>query len=103
MTVLADQATRLTARIAPYRDAIKSAREAGLTWRDLARILGVKDQRHLRWAVGHCERYKAEQVPLPLATPEPVPTPEQKPNSTAPAAPTDAAQQPSSTIKRISL
>lgn len=100
---MALHATRMTARVAPYREAIKAARRAGFTWRDIARALGVEDPNRLRWAVGHCERYEAEQIPLP--TPEPEPTPEQK--NTAPSLPQESAgsakQQPSSTIKRISL
>ncbi len=69
---MALHATRMTARVAPYREAIKAARRAGFTWRDIARALGVEDPNRLRWAVGHCERYEAEQIPLP--TPEPEPT-----------------------------
>ena len=66
MGLLTDEATRLTARVAPYRSAIGVARKAGLTWRDLARLFGsgVKPNR-LRWAYLHCGRYEAEQVPLP--------------------------------------
>ncbi|MHB8258424.1 MAG: hypothetical protein ACYDHY_14955 [Acidiferrobacterales bacterium] len=59
-----DQATRLTARVAPYLSAIQEAREAGLTWVDLAKALGVQSADRLRWAVKHC-KYKTEQVPLP--------------------------------------
>lgn len=73
MTLQHDQATRMTARVAPYREAIQAARRAGFTWRDIGKILGVKDPNRLRWAVGHCERYEAEQIPLP--TPEPESTP----------------------------
>lgn len=63
---IADRATRLTARVAPYRDAISAARKAGLTWGDIAVVLGVKTPDRLRWAVAHSEKYEAEQIPLPV-------------------------------------
>lgn len=66
---IADKATRLTARVAPYRDAITEARKAGLTWGDIATVLGVKTPDRLRWAVLHSQKYEAAQIPLP--TPEP--------------------------------
>ena len=62
-----DQAKRLTARVAPYLDAIKEAKSAGLTWADIATALRVENSDSLRKAVYRC-RYRAEQVPLP--TPE---------------------------------
>lgn len=62
------QATRLTARIAPYKDAISKAREAGLTWGDLARLFGTVHPDRLRWAHKHC-KYAAEQIPLPERAP----------------------------------
>lgn len=60
-----DLATRLTARVAPYRDAITAARKAGLTWRDLTNVFGCVKPNRLRWAYLHCDKYEAEQVPLP--------------------------------------
>lgn len=65
---ISDRATRLTARVAPYRDAITKARKAGLTWRDIGQALGVQSPDRLRWAVAHCGRYEAEQIPLPEPT-----------------------------------
>ena len=59
-----DQAKRLTARVAPYLDAIKEAKNAGLTWDDIAKALQVKNPDSLRKAVYRC-RYKADQVGLP--------------------------------------
>ena len=58
-----DHATRLTARVAPYLEAIAKARAAGLTWADIGHVFQVKARR-LQWAVKHC-RYTAEQKPLP--------------------------------------
>ena len=58
-----DHATRLTARVAPYLEAIAKARAAGLTWADIGHVFQVK-ARHLQWAVKH-SRYTAEQRPLP--------------------------------------
>jgi hypothetical protein len=59
------KATRLTARVAPYRDAISKARKAGLTWADIGEALGVQNPDRLRWAFAHCGRYEADQIPLP--------------------------------------
>lgn len=67
-----DHATRLTARVAPYLEAIARARAAGLTWADIGRLFDVKARR-LQWAVKHC-RYTAEQRPLPEPEP-PAPRP----------------------------
>ena len=70
---ISDRATRLTARVAPYQDAIAEARQAGLTWGDIAALFGVKARR-LQWAVKHCP-YRAVQIPLPdLLAPAPAPT-----------------------------
>lgn len=55
---------RLTARIAPYRDAIAAARQAGLTWPDIGKVLGVPPD-PLRRAYLHGKKYLAEQRPLP--------------------------------------
>ncbi len=66
LTSLSDRATRLTARVAPYREAIAKARKAGLTWADVANALGVQvPPAALRQAVKRCHRYQADQVPLP--------------------------------------
>ena len=65
MTTLNDRATRLTAKVAPYRNAITAARKAGLTWGDLVRVLGLEvPPAALRQAVARCH-YQAEQIPLP--------------------------------------
>jgi hypothetical protein len=67
MTTLNDRATRLTAKVAPYREAITQARKAGLTWGDLVRALGLEvPPAALRQAVKRCH-YQAEQIPLPEA------------------------------------
>jgi hypothetical protein len=79
-----DQATRLTARVAPYLEAIAKARAAGLTWADIGSVFEVKARR-LQWAVKHC-RYTAEQRPLP--DPEPLAA---KPAPRAAAQPAKAA------------
>ncbi len=55
---------RLTARIAPYLTAIGEARQRGLTWPDIAALLGVPPD-PLRRAYLHGKRYLAEQQPLP--------------------------------------
>lgn len=62
-----DRATRLTARVAPYRDAILTARAGGLTWGDIGRLLGIQSPDAVRQAVKSCQ-YKAEQIPLPPRT-----------------------------------
>ncbi len=79
-----DHATRLTARVAPYLEAIAEARAAGLTWADIGHVFQVKARR-LQWAVKHC-RYTAEQRPLP--EPE---APAAKPAPRATAQPAKAA------------
>ncbi len=56
--------TRATAQVAPYLEAITQAREAGLTWGDIAARIGIESPDRVRWAAGHC-RYKASQIPLP--------------------------------------
>lgn len=75
---ISDRATRLTAKVAPYRDAIARARELGLTWADLCKILGIDaSPDRLRTAVRLSVRYGAEQIPLPdpkPETPPPAPT-----------------------------
>lgn len=68
-TILTDTARRTTARIAPYRAAITTARAAGLTWGDLARCFGGVNPDRLRWAYKHGARYPAEQLPLPEPAP----------------------------------
>ncbi len=103
---ISDRATRLTAKVAPYREAILEARALGLTWLDLCAVLGIEPAPdRLRNAVRLSIRYKAAQIQLPESTPEPEPTPEQK--NAAPSLPQESAgsakQQPLSTIKRISL
>lgn len=78
-----NQPTRLTARVAPFRDAIAAARAAGYTWADLARALGVANATSLRRAWARCGRYQIEQQSLPdpskdkegqKATPQQAPT-----------------------------
>jgi hypothetical protein len=66
---MTNMVTRATAQVAPFLEAIAKAREAGLTWGDIAARLGIESPDRVRWASGHC-RYKAEQIPLP----EPKPT-----------------------------
>ena len=71
-----EQATRLTARVAPFRDAIRAARKAGWTWGDVARALGLNvSPDRIRAAVKFSTRYEIEQIPLPLPEPEPTPAP----------------------------
>lgn len=60
---------RLTARIAPYRDAIAAARQAGLTWPDVGKVLGVPPD-PLRRAYLHGKKYLVEQQPLPEERPK---------------------------------
>ena len=92
-----DQATRLTARVAPYLEAIAKARAAGLTWADIGHVFQVKARR-LQWAVKHC-RYTTEQKPLP--EPEPpaakpflrTPAQSAKAATTAPPLPPPPGQQ----------
>lgn len=55
---------RLTAKIAPYRDAIAKARQRGLTWPDIGKVLGVPPD-PLRRAYLHGKKYATEQQPLP--------------------------------------
>lgn len=72
---ISDRATRLTAKVAPYRDAIARARELGLTWADLCKILELEvSPDRLRTAVRLSVRYgAAEQIPLPEPTPTTAP------------------------------
>lgn len=71
---ISDLATRLTARVAPYRDAIAKARALGLTWADLCSILGLEvSPDRLRTAVRLSVRYGAEQIPLPEPAPPSAP------------------------------
>ena len=67
---LNDKATRMTARVAPYKDAITEARRAGLTWGDIARMLGIPNADAVRQAVRKCQ-WAAEQIPLPEPPPQP--------------------------------
>ena len=83
-----NQPTRLTARVAPFRDAIAAARAAGYTWVDLARVLDVANATSLRRAWAQCGKYQAEQAPLPQQAVTTAATESQKHNSS---------------IKRISL
>jgi hypothetical protein len=69
---------RLTARIAPYRDAIAAARQAGLTWPDVGKVLGVPPD-PLRRAYLHGKKYLAEQQPLPDTKEQQPKTPQQAP------------------------
>ena len=64
---------RLTARIAPYRDAIAAARQRGLTWPDIGKVLEVPPD-PLRRAYLHGKKYLAEQQPLPEERPAQTPT-----------------------------
>ena len=61
---LNDVATRMTARVAPYLQAIVQARKAGLTWADIGRLLGIEKADALRQAVKQC-KWVIEQQPLP--------------------------------------
>lgn len=97
MTLLSDKATRLTARLAPYRAAIESARRGGLTWRDLARLFGEVKPGRLRWAYLHCNRYEAEQVPLP----EPQKTQQKTETSRAPTPARDTAPARAEEIESV--
>ncbi len=80
---LNDRATRMTARVAPYKEAIATARRAGLTWRDIAQTLGIQSADAVRQAVRKCQ-WAAEQIPLPEPPPPQQPARQQQP--TAPAA-----------------
>jgi hypothetical protein len=66
--------SRLSARVAPFRDAIAAARLAGFTWPDLARALATTNPTSLRRAWARCGRYQADQVPLPTTPTEKRPT-----------------------------
>jgi len=60
-----ESAMRLTARVAPYLDAIKQKRAAGWRWKDIKLALGFACSDHaLAQAVKRC-RWVAEQKPLP--------------------------------------
>lgn len=59
-----DKATRMTARVAPYLDAIGKARGAGFTWADIAQAIGASNGETVRRAVRIC-KYKTDQIPLP--------------------------------------
>lgn len=74
MNTINKHASRLTARIAPYLDAIREARSAGLTWKDVSRLLGTDNHDQLRWAVKTC-KYQVKQLPLPEPPPKALPPP----------------------------
>ncbi len=78
-----DKATRLTARVAPYIQAIAEARAGGLTWKDIAALIGAGTPDAVRQAVRNC-KYRAEQLPLP--------EPSQPPTRTSTAPPKPAGQ-----------
>ena len=59
-----DKATRMTARVAPYLEAIGKARAAGFTWTDIAQAIGASSGETVRRAVRIC-KYKTDQIPLP--------------------------------------
>ena len=98
-----DKATRMTARVAPYLDAIGKARGAGFTWADIAQAIGASNGETVRRAVRIC-KYRTEQIPLPEPTSiarQQIPTP--GPSQDAPRREQQRpAPQPSS-IKRIAL
>ena len=76
---------KLTARVAPHIDAIDVARRAGITWREIAKVLEASSVSAIRTAVWRARRgvdagrYVVEQMPLPepaVQRPEhPVPAP----------------------------
>ena len=99
MPTLNDRATRLTARVAPYREAIAKARKAGLTWADIGRLLGLEaPPAALRQAVKRCV-YETEQIPLPEPQAAPAPA---RPSAAqaSQAAPTSGQE---SSIKRLKI
>ena len=58
--------TKLTARVAPYLEAISEARRLGWSWADIAkRVAPQALPVSVKSAVRLC-RYKAEQRPLPI-------------------------------------
>lgn len=61
------QSARFTARLAPYVDAIQSARSAGVTWKQLGDLFGVKHRTMAAaYKVATSGKYSAlEQLPLP--------------------------------------
>ena len=68
-----DHATRMTARVAPYLEAISKARDAGFTWADIAHAIGASNGETVRRAVRIC-KYRAEQLPLPVRQQNPGPS-----------------------------
>jgi hypothetical protein len=104
--MLSDRATRLTAKVAPYRESIAAARKAGLTWADIARILQMQvAPAALRQAVKRSCRYQAAQAPLPEheRTPQAA-QPSARPSTTPQPAPQAApASGQESSIKRLKL
>lgn len=65
----------MTARVAAYRDAIDSARADGLTWNEIALLIGVENGIKLRQAVVRAKagiesgRLAPQQRPLPIPSP----------------------------------
>lgn len=61
------ESTKLSARVTAYRDAIKTAREAGVTWGQLSALFGAEQ----KYFASVCKamdksKYKpCEQLPLP--------------------------------------
>jgi hypothetical protein len=54
----------MTARVAPFLEAIQKARDAGFTWADIAQAIGANSGETVRRAVRIC-KYRTEQIPLP--------------------------------------
>ncbi|WP_297389312.1 hypothetical protein [Acidiferrobacter sp.] len=54
----------MTAKVAPYLEAIRKARDAGFTWSDIARAIGASNGETVRRAVRIC-KYKTDQIPIP--------------------------------------
>lgn len=65
----------MTARVAAYRDAIDSARADGLTWNEIALLIGVENGIKLRQAFVRAKagiesgRLAPQQRPLPIPSP----------------------------------
>lgn len=60
-----DRPSKITAKVAPYLDAIRRARDGGWGWREIGeRVAPGANSDAVRAATKSC-RYRVEQLPLP--------------------------------------
>lgn len=72
---------KITARVAPFLDAIDAARKAGWSWAEIRdRVAPETTVNAIRMAALHC-KYSAEQLPLPELRGAPAESPTTQPQT----------------------